>query len=127
MIQLKLPIYWQQTKKKRVLTSINAFRNWHYFTQNKFKAEFNQLVVDQLKGQSPVSGVYEVVIDLYFLRANCDGSNIFPLQEKVILDALVSEGYLEGDSVKYHVGTTSRVMGKDTENPRCEITVKQKE
>ena len=48
MIEITLPIYWQQTKNKKVLVSLNAYRNWHYYTSNKFKHDFHELVKNQL-------------------------------------------------------------------------------
>lgn len=120
-----LPIYWQQTKKKKVLVGMNAYRNWHYFTSNSFKQYFTQLVFDQIDGQKRIEGAYRLQARLYYKNANCDGSNVVALVEKVFLDALISAGIIVGDTVKHHLGTSWEVVDKDTSDPRCEITLQE--
>ena len=124
-IFISMPIYWQKTKKSKVLVSMNAYRNWHYTTSNKFKTEFGKIVKDQLNGALPITSSYTAEIKLYYQRTSCDGSNVVPLVEKVVLDALVTAGFLEGDSVKHHLGTSWTVT-KDVKNPRCEITITER-
>ena len=125
MITLELPIYWQQSGRKTVLLSMNAYRNWHYTVSAKFKREFTELVLDQLANVTAVSSPYEVSCLLYYKNALCDPSNIIPLVEKVALDALIEKGLLKGDSMKHHVKTSWRVVGQDRSNPRCIIGIRQ--
>ena len=106
---------------------MNQYRNWHWATSYKFKEEFSALVKPQIEDAVPILGEYCIDIKLYYLRANCDGSNIIPLIEKVFLDVLVENRLIEGDSIKYHIGTKWVSLGQDKENPRCEITVYKKE
>lgn len=125
-IVVTMPIYWQQTKAKTVLVSLNAYRNWHYFTANKFKAEFAEIVNTQIGSAGSIESEYSTHHVVYFKRSNCDASNIVPVVEKVVLDALVTAGLLTGDSVKYHTSSSWEVC-KDAENPRCVTTITKKE
>ena len=60
----------------------------------------------------------------FFYRRICDGSNVVPLVEKVLLDVLQKEGVIVQDNVNYHMGTSWMVARRDKANPRVEITVK---
>lgn len=120
-----LPIYWNQSKKKTVLVSMNAYRNWHPLVSAKFKREFSALVEPQTIGQSKIPQPYQLHIKLYYKNSNCDGSNIIALVEKVFLDALVSAGVLINDTVQWHKSTSWEVIEQDKVNPRCEITIKE--
>lgn len=122
-IQITMPIYWQRTKKKRELMSMNNYRNWHHTTHSKFKKETQEMASNALVEKLPLAGAYKCHIELYYERTNCDGSNIIPLIEKVVLDALTSLSLVDGDSVKHHKGTTWEVKDKDTKNPRCDIRI----
>jgi hypothetical protein len=121
-VVITLPIYWQQSKKKIVLVSLNAYRNWHYHTSNKFKKEFAELVYNQLEDVKPLKGTYTVHSVVYYKQSNCDISNIVPVVEKVLLDALITAGILDGDSAKHHIGA-SWLTYKDANNPRCVTTI----
>jgi hypothetical protein len=121
-VEITLPIYWQQSKKKIVLVSLNSYRNWHYHTSNKFKKEFAELVYKQLDGVEPLKGTYAVHSVVYYKRSNCDISNIVPVVEKVLLDALITAGILDGDSAKHHI-KASWLTYKDASNPRCVTTI----
>ncbi len=120
-----LPIYWSQTKKKTVLVGMNAYRNWHYLVSAKFKREFTQLVEAQINNESKINKPYQLHIKLFYKNPNCDGSNIIALIEKVFLDALISAGLLQQDTVIYHKGSTWEVIEQDKVNPRCEIVIKE--
>ena len=122
-IKLTMPIYWQKSKNKRELLSMNGYRNWHYTVTSKFKRDMEKLVTQQLENTAPIEGTFKCSMELFYERSSCDGSNIIPLIEKVILDALQSIGLIEGDSVKFHKGTSWTVVGQDKTNPRCEISV----
>lgn len=120
-----LPIYWQQSKKKKVLVGMNVYRNWHYYTSAAFKREFSEIVLEELGDFEPILGEYSLEIKVFYKNSSCDASNIVALIEKVFLDTLVIAGALKGDSVKHHKSTFWTVVEKDAENPRCEITVKE--
>lgn len=121
-ISIVLPIYWAQTKSKTVLVSMNAYRNWHYHTSNKFKKEFTELVTSQLDSCT-IPSPFKVDIKIHYKNSACDGSNVASLIEKVLLDALQEGKVITQDSVKHHTGTTWTIAGQDKTNPRCEITI----
>lgn len=125
MIDITLPIYWQQSKRKVVLVSMNAYRNWHYHTSNNFKQEFTELVLNQLPEEVPTFQVFELEISLYYKNATCDASNIAALIEKVTLDAFRKANVIIDDSVKYHTKTTWRVIEQDKQNPRTVVTIRE--
>lgn len=126
-ITIELPIYWQQSGKKTVLVSMNAYRNWHYAVSAKFKREFTELVLAQITAGIKVPSPYRVEMLIYYKNSQCDASNIVALIEKVTLDALVSAGVAEDDTVKHHLGTEWRVGGQDKTNPRCLFLIKPSE
>lgn len=66
---------------------------------------------------------YTVHIKLYYKNPNCDGSNVCPLTEKAVLDALQHCKVVTNDNVKKHVGTTWEVAGQDKHNPRAEVYI----
>lgn len=121
-IKIVLPIYWQQTKKKTVLVSMNAYRNWHYHTSNSFKQEFTELVTNQLNS-CKINSPYKLDIKIFYKNSNCDGANITALIEKVLLDALQKSNIVVNDSVKHHIGSSWEIVSQDKINPRCEITI----
>ena len=127
MITLEMPIYWQQSSRKTTLLSMNAYRNWHYRVSAKFKRDFTELVLGQLANVTAVPSPYEVSCLLYYKNVVCDPSNIIPLVEKVVLDALVEKGLLEGDNMKHHVKTSWRVVEQDRNNPRCIVGIRHYE
>lgn len=125
MTTITLPIYWQQSGRKTVLVSMNAYRNWHYHTSNNFKQEFTELVLSQLPEEVPLFREFELEISLYYKNSACDASNITALIEKVILDAFKKANVIVDDSVKYHTKTTWRVKEQDKQNPRTVVTIRE--
>lgn len=122
---ITLPIYFQLTKKKTVLVSMNWFRNAHYHSQNKLKSEFSDLLRPQLSDVKPYKGKYAVEYLLYYKNPTCDLTNICSLMSKVFNDVLQSEGIVVNDNVNWLVKETFSVGHKDTNNPRVEIVCKK--
>lgn len=122
---ITLPIYWSQSGSKTVLVSMNAYRNWHFHTSNKFKRDFHELVGNQLDGLTPIQGQFRLSISIYYKNPNCDGANIAALIEKVVLDALQEYNIIVNDNVNYHLGSTWSIVGQDKTNPRCIITIQE--
>ena len=123
-----LPIYWTQEFKtkpnKTVLAGMNYYRNAHYHAQNTMKKDFHGLVVQQLPDPECVyDGSFRLELGIYYKNSNCDGANIAAIMEKFVLDSLQSENIVINDNVKYHKGTTWRILGQDKDNPRCEVTL----
>lgn len=122
---ITLPIYWSQSGSKTVLVSMNAYRNWHFHTSNKFKRDFHELVGNQLDGLTPIQGQFRLTLSIYYKNLNCDGANIAALVEKVVLDALQEHNIIVNDNVNYHLGSTWSIAGQDKTNPRCEIIIEE--
>lgn len=123
-----LPIYWTQEFKtkpsKTVLAGMNYYRNAHYHAQNTMKKDFHSLVVEQLPcTEETYEGSFRLELGIYYKNSNCDGANIAAIMEKFVLDSLQSMNVVINDNVKYHKGTTWRVLGQDKDNPRCEVTL----
>ena len=121
MISIELPIYWT-TSSKTILLGLNWYRNAHYHLQNKFKQEFTELVQKQAPSAA-ISGPFSLTAELYYKNPTCDPSNIIPIIEKAVLDALQISGTIQQDNVLHHLGTSWTVAGQDKLNPRCIITV----
>ena len=102
------------------LVGINWYRNSDPFTNNEVKVHYAELIAKQL-GENPdltEPFQYTLNLKLYYSNPSCDGSNIFALMEKYALDALQKLGWVKQDNVKFHIGTTTEVVGKDSDNPR---------
>lgn len=129
MVSATLPIYWNNEKKTKKSTThlcgMNFYRNQHYHVKNKLKKDIEELAINQLKQQAPITTQYTVEYTLYYKSKVCDGSNVIALMEKFFLDALQAANLVAEDNVQYHVGSSWSVGGCDKDNPRCEITVKE--
>lgn len=82
-----------------------------------------ELVGKQLEGTPSVEGQYKLNMTLFYRNVNCDGSNIVPLIEKVVLDVLQDCKIVKQDNVRHHLGSTWYIGGQDKENPRCEVII----
>ena len=117
-----LPIYWQQTKSKRVLVGLNWYRNAHYFILNKAKKYFHNLVEEACAGQQPFDGKVRVEYKIYLKNKLSDGGNVRSVIEKFALDGLVSAWMIKQDRAVI-VSEDGSEYGFDKENPRAEITI----
>jgi hypothetical protein len=126
MINIELPIYWTQHFKtkndKTVLVGMNWYRNAYYHSQNKMKKDFHELVAKQLD-DTIIDGEFKLDIGIYYKNSSCDGANIAALIEKFTLDALQDNKTVVNDNVKYHKGSSWKVLGQDKQNPRCIISI----
>jgi hypothetical protein len=126
MINIELPIYWTQHFKtkndKTVLVGMNWYRNAYYHSQNKMKKDFHELVAKQLD-DTIIDGEFKLDIGIYYKNSSCDGANIAALIEKFTLDALQDNKTVVDDNVKYHKGSSWKVLGQDKQNPRCIISI----
>lgn len=122
---LSLPIYWTKGVKSpsTILVGMNWFRNAHHYDQAKFKRDFHELLSKQLSDITPITTSYTMHYDIFYKNPSCDGSNIVALIEKTVLDTLVTDKVVIGDTVKHHLGSTWSIAGQDKLNPRVEITI----
>jgi len=127
---LTLPIYYTQTFKtkpsKTFLVGMNWYRNVNPYLNNEVKKHYSDLIYAQLK-ELPTKPEfkYRLTIKLYYSNPSCDGSNIFAMMEKFTLDALQKLNWVKQDNVKYHLGTTTKVVEQDKNNPRVEIELEE--
>lgn len=127
MITLTLPIYYTQEFKtkpnKTTLLGMNAYRNWHHFTQNSAKTWFSELVGNLLPPNPETFDKFHMTYQVFYKSTACDGSNIIALSEKFVLDALKTHGIITDDNVKHHLGSAWILGGQDKDNPRVIITI----
>lgn len=125
---ISLPIYYTKHFKtkpsKSFLVGLNWWRNAYHHEQNEVKKHYHALIAVSVL-PSPVSGPFQLEILLYYKNSASDGSNVCPMMEKYILDALQELNIVKQDNVKYHYGTIWSIGGQDTSNPRVEITLKE--
>jgi hypothetical protein len=125
---ITLPIYWEQefkTKPNKLhLMGMNWYRNQHYQLKNKAKIYYHSLIENQVLNQ-PKLNQFKVEYTLYYKNPNSDPSNIVPLMEKYLLDALQEFNIIDNDNAKYHLGSSWTVAGQSKSNPRVEITLKE--
>jgi len=128
-ISLSLPIYYTKTSRKSsktFLVSMNWFRNAYFYQQNEVKKHYHELVHLQLVKQAVrFECKYRISMKLYYKVANIDPSNVCPLIEKFVLDALQDKKVVIQDNVKYHKSTVWEVAGIDKHNPRIEIEIEE--
>lgn len=126
MIKLELPIYWQEKKNKTVLVSMNKYRNYPYFTQNRLKRDYHSLIsFSLLEGKyEPLKGGYEIRYKLYYKNSNCDMANVISMIDKFLNDALKENKIITDDNVKIYKKITGEVAGQDKQNPRVEIEIR---
>lgn len=127
-IKLTLPIYITMRKKKKdvqVLVGMNAYRNLHFYTKNKWKQHYNELVQAQLKEEDIVGhdNVFTSIYTLYYKNTATDNPNVCAIIEKFTTDALIKYGVVKNDNVTRHKRQLFVVGGQDKENPRVEVEV----
>ena len=121
-IKLTLPIYWQVTKKKRVLIGLNWYRNAHFQILNKVKKGYLMEIKSQMGNTTKKFRKCHISYVLYLKRKGTDGGNVRSVIEKFVLDAIVKCGVLEDDNFDIVVSDDSKYY-LDRNNPRCEITI----
>lgn len=129
-MKIILPIYYTQEfarkKNKTFLVGMNWYRNAHFHLLNQVKRHYHSLTKEQLDSTNLIAirGQYRLLIELYYKNLGSDGSNICSVMEKFVLDAFKGVVVVD-DKIKYHLGTTWKVVEKDKENPRVEITIEE--
>lgn len=118
-MEIILPIYTNTSKKKKVLVSLNWYRNAHYGIKDKVKKEYHEIVFEQLRGaKQPFQKRIRVKYRLFYKRGDCDLMNVVSVLDKFLLDALVKAGMIKDDNVNKYISCHAEVGGKDSENPR---------
>ena len=118
-MEIILPIYTNTSKKKKVLVSLNWYRNAHYGIKDKVKKQYHEIVFEQLRGaKQPFQKQIGVKYRLFYKRSDCDLMNVVSALDKFLLDTLVKAGMIKDDNVKKYISCHAEVGGKDSENPR---------
>ena len=121
-IKLTLPIYWQVTKKKKVLVGMNWYRNAHFQTLNKVKKGFLMEIKAQITRSTKMLRKCHITYVVYLKRKGTDGGNVRAVIEKFVLDGIVKCGLIEDDHFEIIVSDQSHYH-LDRNNPRCEIII----
>lgn len=125
MSTIALPLSVLVTKKRHFWLNLNQYRNTHFQTLNKAKANFKEAVEDEIKklGQG-IDGKarWGLWYKLYPpTRRLCDVSNICSVVDKFFSDALVELNVLEDDNYNI-VREVHYLIGQvDKANPRAEF------
>ena len=126
---ITLPIYYTQefkTKKdKTFLVSLNWYRNAYYHEQNNVKKYYTELLTPILETLSAIPGAYEITYVYYYKNSASDLPNVTPMCSKWVNDVLQSLGKVTNDNVQFLQREVHEVGGKDRDNPRVEITLKE--
>lgn len=119
------PLNLQQTKKKKFLIGLNAYKPTHYLTLNRLKIVYKELMSKQIKAL-PVFNKVELIYILYpQTKRVCDIGNLLSVHDKFFCDALVEYGKLEDDNYIYIPKITFMIGEVDKINPRVTIEIKE--
>ena len=127
-MEIVLPIYTNTSKNKKVLMSLNWYRNSHYGIKDKVKKHYHEIVFEQLRGaKKPFEKRIGVKYQLWYKRGDCDLMNVVSVLDKFLLDALVQAGMIKDDNVNKYISCYAEVGGKDSENPRLVCIIEEVE
>lgn len=126
MIEIVVPIYYKQSKKKTVLVGLNWYRNVHYNTNNNAKIFYSEIVNDFIDGKPILEGKIHVHYKIFLKRKGSDGGNVRSVIEKYVLDAVKQAKYITDDTADIIVSDSSEYF-YDKKYPRAEITFTKKE
>ena len=85
-MEIILPIYINTSKNKKVLMSLNWYRNSHYGIKDKVKKQYHEIVYEQLRGaRKPFDKRIGVKYQLWYKRGDCDLMNVVSVLDKFLL------------------------------------------
>lgn len=122
MIEVVVPIYYKQTKKKTVMVALNWYRNVHYLTNDRVKKFYAGVITDYIEGEPILEGEIHVHYKIYWKRKGTDGGNVRSVIEKYVLDAIQELNLITNDNAEIVV-TDSAEYHQDKKFPRAEITL----
>ena len=103
--------------------SLNFYRNSIYYVQNALKKDYHELVHNQLKDSDVKFDTFKTHFKLFYKNPSCDPTNVIPMIEKCLLDALQDLEIIPNDNSKFHLSGSWEVVEQDKLNPRVEIEV----
>ena len=116
MFLVKIPVYLTLGSKAHFL-SMNAYRNWHYFTSNKIKQLVEEQITAQFPKDHPKLNKYAVTYVYNYKSKVSDLPNVCALASKYLNDAMKSAGLITDDNVQYLVAETYSVGTHSKEDP----------
>ena len=123
-IKFVVPIYWQVTKKKKVLVAMNWLRNAHFIVSNNVKKGYLSEIKAQVTPSIKKFRKCHIHYVVYLKRKGTDGGNVRSVIEKFVLDAFVKCNIIPDDTFDIVVSDSSEYF-LDKDNPRAEITIKE--
>ena len=112
---IKIPVYLTLGSKTHFL-SMNAYRNWHYFTSNKIK----QLVEEQIASQFPAEthfNHYSIAYIYNYKSKVSDLPNVCALASKYLNDAMKSANIITDDNIQFLKSETYFVGSQSKDDP----------
>lgn len=111
------------SKIKYFILNLNQYRNAHYFTLNKSKIMYKELISDQIQNLPEFKKIKLEYIMYPKSQREFDISNVGAIVDKYFCDALVEANKLPDDSYKYIDSVTYTFGEIDKQNPRIEIVI----
>jgi hypothetical protein len=123
--KIKLPVNVFQTKKSKVLLSLNKVIGLNGFVWNKIKKNYTDEVIKALpKDLKQIHGIFETIMIYNYKNKNSDLSNITPVISKIVLDVLQELDLIEEDNVKHHL-KNSDIVGSKVEDPHIIFIIRK--
>ena len=126
-MHLTLPIYHTfrrpRAGDKTILLTLNWYRNAHHYEQNSVKSAYHSVVASQLPADATTFSTFHTHYRLFYKNSASDPSNIIPIIEKCLLDALQEHHIIPNDNVQYHLSSSWEIASQDTIDPRVEVTI----
>lgn len=121
---ISVPTRVKVTKKKYFTINLNQYRNAHFFTLNKAKQVFKEMVIGDIS-KLPRMNKCELGYKVYpRTRHKSDIANICSIADKFFCDAMIEAGVLVDDNYE-HIKDVSYSFGSvDKENPRIDVYIK---
>lgn len=117
-------IEYRKNKAVKTALNFNRVRNMQGFVYGRLKEEYTRIMLPRLT-HLPVFKRVELEYYLYTgSNHKSDVMNWVSVIDKFFQDVLVKAGKIPDDNFEYVPIITSRFMGVDRDNPRCEIIIK---
>ena len=119
------PLYVWATKKKKFHFNLNVYRNSHFFTMNKAKADTKAVLKNQILALPKFNKVRLTFTLFPKTKRLCDLDNIHSIICKFFQDALVEYEKIPEDNYLFIPEVDFRFGEVDKTNPRIEIQLEE--
>lgn len=124
-MKVTVPMYITLPRKtkedKKISLNLNWYRNSYHYESNSIKKIFKEYIREDLEWKT-FKEPYGLCFEVFYSRIS-DLDNWIAVCSKFFNDALVEFGCVTDDNMKYLTEIHATVWGKDTKNPRIEITI----